>query len=85
MNNLYHYSRLPIINFTQPELVFGDTYDETCDPGKYHLCPFMKPHGLWFSPEDDTQEYDGSWRDYCLQECHDILSNYKYHVKLYHF
>ena len=36
-----------------------------------------------FSPEDDTQKYDGSWRDYLEQECHgDERLTYKYHVEL---
>jgi len=83
MNNLYHYSRLPIIHIDQYELVFSDTYDESREYGKYHLRPFMKPDGFWFSPEDDNQEFDGSWRDYLEQEFFGgQLLTYKYHVKL---
>jgi len=82
-NEFYHYSQKPIINLNQQEIVFGDTYDEKRKHGKYHLCPFMKPDGFWFSPENDKQEYDGSWRDYLQQECHGgELLNYKYHVEL---
>ena len=83
MNNLYHYSREVIPNLTQRKLVFGETYDEEPKPDEYYLHPFMKPEGLWFSPEDDTQKHDASWRDYCLQELDDdSLLSYKYHVEL---
>lgn len=81
VDNLYHYSRQVITNLTQRELVFGETYDEIHKPNKYYLRPFMKPEGLWFSPEDDTQEYDESWRAYS-SELPRITLIYKYHVKL---
>ena len=83
MDNLYHYSRLSIPHLTRYELVFSDTYDESRECSKYYLRPFMKPEGLWFSPEDATAENDCSWRDYCLEELDDdSLLGYKYHVEL---
>jgi len=82
MNNLYHYSQMPIVNLSQRQLVFSDTYDEARDRSKYYLCPFMKPDGFWFSPEDATQKYDVSWYDYCLQESEyfSAILRYKYHI-----
>lgn len=82
MNNLYHYTREVIINFAQRELVFGETYDEKRKRGKYYMRPYMKPDGLWLSPEDNTEECDDSWRDYCSLELSGSTLTYKYHVKL---
>ncbi|MYB02022.1 MAG: hypothetical protein F4118_00330 [Acidimicrobiaceae bacterium] len=81
MNNLYHYSSEPIVDLVQREIVFGDTYDEKHKLGKYYLRPNMKPEGFWFSPEDDNEQTDESWYDFCV----DVRSmcqrlRYKYYV-----